>query len=322
MMLVVFVAMLVAPSATSLPVGISGVKDSGCNCHGATPDAAVTATISGLPATYNYSESYEITVSFSGGPSDSGNINQGGFHLWVSDGELSVTDATAQSFNPNEAGHTEAGNDQSSWIMTWTAPATDRNVEFVLHVNSVNGDADGSGGGSTGDAWNRVSTQITGPIEVLEQADPFVVLSVLVLVCAVLLGEETDTLDPTGDVIKTAEVPALTVEDVHAALAIFKNGCVAQISANYTTDARLERYEIHGRDISAYLEGIRGGTIHTVGDDPQPMATDRPDGATAQARYFLDCVRDHRPIGLPAANLDEAVKTMELCEAILAGLRA
>ncbi|MEC8997734.1 MAG: cbb3-type cytochrome c oxidase subunit I [Candidatus Thermoplasmatota archaeon] len=187
-MLVVFVAMLVAPSATSLPVGISGVKDSGCNCHGSTPDSAVAPTISGLPATYNYSESYELTVSFSGGPSDQGNINQGGFHLWVSDGELSVTDATAQSFNPNEAGHTEAGNDQSSWVMTWTAPATDRNVEFVLHVNSVNGDADGSGGGSTGDAWNRVSTQITGPIEVLEQADPFVVLSVLVVVCAVLLG--------------------------------------------------------------------------------------------------------------------------------------
>ncbi|MBM67828.1 MAG: hypothetical protein CMB39_05245, partial [Euryarchaeota archaeon] len=108
MMLVLLVAMLAAPSATSLPVGISGVKDSGCNCHGATPDAAVTPTISGLPAAYNYSESYELTVSFSGGPSDPGNINQGGFHLWVSDGGLSVTDATAQLFNPNEAGHTEA----------------------------------------------------------------------------------------------------------------------------------------------------------------------------------------------------------------------
>ena len=64
MILVVFVAMLVAPSATSLPVGISGVKDSGCNCHGSTPDSAVAPTISGLPATYNYSESYELTVSF------------------------------------------------------------------------------------------------------------------------------------------------------------------------------------------------------------------------------------------------------------------
>ena len=47
--------------------------------------------------------------------------------------------------------------------------------------------------------------------------------------------------------------------DVHAALIVFENECVAQLSANYTTDARLERYEIHGRDISAYLEGIRGG---------------------------------------------------------------
>ena len=111
-------------------------------------------------------------------------------------------------------------------------------------------------------------------------------------------------------------------KDVHAALIRFDNDVVAQLTHNYTSGGRLERYELHGDGISAYLEGIRGGTIHTVGDDPQPMATDRPDGATAQARYFLDCVRDHRPVGLPAANLDEAVKTMELCEAILAGLRA
>ena len=43
--------------------------------------------------------------------------------------------------------------------------------------------------------------------------------------------------------------------DVHAALVLFENGCVAHLIANYTTDARLERYEIHGREISAYLEG-------------------------------------------------------------------
>ena len=49
---------------------------------------------------------------------------------------------------------------------------------------------------------------------------------------------------------------ASAYKDVHAALVVFENDCVAQICANYTTDARLERYEIHGRDISAYIEGI------------------------------------------------------------------
>ena len=187
-LLVVVAAMLTAPSATSLPTGVAGIKDSGCYCHGADPDAAVTASLTGLPATYNYSESYELSISLSGGPSNPANINQGGFNLWVSDGELSFSDATVQSFNPNEVGHTEAGNDQTSWTVTWTAPATDRNVEFVLHVNSVNGNADGLGKGTTGDLWNRASVQITGPLEVLEQADPFLVLSVLIIVCAVLLG--------------------------------------------------------------------------------------------------------------------------------------
>lgn len=31
--------------------------------------------------------------------------------------------------------------------------------------------------------------------------------------------------------------------------------------------------------------------------------------------------KEDRPVSLPAANLDEAVKTMALAEAILAGLR-
>ena len=37
--LVIFVILLLGmvavPSATSLPTGVAGVKDSGCNCHGA-----------------------------------------------------------------------------------------------------------------------------------------------------------------------------------------------------------------------------------------------------------------------------------------------
>ena len=154
-------AMLLAPSAFSQPTGISGVKDSGCNCHGATPTAAVVASISGLPDSYNYSESYDLTVSFSGGPTAPGNINQGGFHLWVSDGELAVTDATAQVFSVNELGHTEAGNDQTEWSVVWTAPETDRNVEFILHVNSVNGNADGAGAGSSGDEWSKAVLSMT-----------------------------------------------------------------------------------------------------------------------------------------------------------------
>lgn len=108
--------------------------------------------------------------------------------------------------------------------------------------------------------------------------------------------------------------------DVHAALVTFDNGCVAQLTHNYTAGARLERYELHGDGISVYLEGVRAGTVQTVDGESYQLQPDTPDSATAQARFFVDSVRGDGPIGAPAADLDEAVKTMQLCEQILAGL--
>ena len=109
-------------------------------------------------------------------------------------------------------------------------------------------------------------------------------------------------------------------KDVHAALILFENGCVAQLIANYTTDARLERYEIHGKDISAYLEGVSHGTIFC--DGTQHKLTDPgSSGSVEQNRYFLDCVKSDTPVSLPAANLDEAVKTMQLAADILSGIK-
>jgi len=115
-------------------------------------------------------------------------------------------------------------------------------------------------------------------------------------------------------------------KDIHAALVHFDNDCVAQLTHNYTAGGRLERYEIHGVGISAYLEGVVEGEIHIIDQPVVPIVLDgamagETDAATAQARYFLDCVRDDRPIQLPAADLNEAVKTMELCTAILQGMR-
>ena len=113
---------------------------------------------------------------------------------------------------------------------------------------------------------------------------------------------------------------ASAYKDVHAALVVFENDCVAQICANYTTDARLERYEIHGRDISAYIEGI--STCELVCDgEHKHLQKEGTDSTLAQAAHFFDCIRDGRPIGPPAADLDEAMATMELATAILAGLR-
>ena len=51
------------------------------------------------------------------------------------------------------------------------------------------------------------------------------------------------------------------------------------------------------------------------------LTKDESDTQRAKDRHFLDCIRDDRSVELPGANLDEAVKTMELAESILAGLR-
>ena len=109
-------------------------------------------------------------------------------------------------------------------------------------------------------------------------------------------------------------------KDVHGALILFENGCLGHLISNYTTDSRLQRYEIHGRDISAYLEGISQGTVFCDGKQHE-LRELGTGGRREDIRYFLDCVKEDRPVSLPAANLDEAIKTMELAEAIMSGLR-
>lgn len=110
-------------------------------------------------------------------------------------------------------------------------------------------------------------------------------------------------------------------KDVHAALVVFENNCVASIIANYTTDARLERYEVHGCGISAYLEGVRQGVVYCDGNQKELDGSNFQRSTDDQDRFFLDCVISGRPIEYPAANLDAAVESMGLCAKILDGLR-
>jgi len=184
-MSILFAAMVFSPLVTSVPTGMN-TGGKGCSCHTATASPSVVPLIEGLPDVYNYSQTYELTVSFTGGPSTIGKINLGGFDLWASDGVLAPVDATVQSWGENEVTHTEVGNDQTSWTVMWTAPATDRNVEIILHTNSVNGNA-GDGLGYTGDEWNKLVAKVNAPILVLEQANPYVVLSTLIVISAILL---------------------------------------------------------------------------------------------------------------------------------------
>ena len=183
-------ALSMAPKADSLPTGINGFSEKGCTCHGAVPDPGVTPLIEGLPASFNASTTYTLTISFSGGPSGTSAApeNLGGFNLAVDSGTLVNIGEDVQIWGSNEAGHTELGNDQTSWNVDWTSPASG-SATFTLATNSVNGD----GGASPDDKWNMMSMTVQAPsagaaAEELQSADPFVVLITLIIVSGILLA--------------------------------------------------------------------------------------------------------------------------------------
>ena len=104
--------------------------------------------------------------------------------------------------------------------------------------------------------------------------------------------------------------------DVHAALIEFENGVVAQFAANYTTGGRLERYEIHGREISAYLEGVNRAWVMAKGESHDITLPTQMTSTQIQDNYFIECIRSGKKFSAPAATLEDGVKLLELAEAI------
>ncbi|MCW5850340.1 MAG: Gfo/Idh/MocA family oxidoreductase [Anaerolineae bacterium] len=121
--------------------------------------------------------------------------------------------------------------------------------------------------------------------------------------------------------------------DSFTAMVRFEGGATALFHNHLLGGVRSEKLTIHGRRASAYLEGlVNRCVVHqdeftydisnvARGDPSAPQWSDRPQHAYAngwwdQARYFIDCVTANRPPGYPASNLADAVRTMELIDAI------
>jgi predicted dehydrogenase len=124
--------------------------------------------------------------------------------------------------------------------------------------------------------------------------------------------------------------------DSFTAMIRFTSGSSGLLNYNLTSPLRLERVSFHGNEASAVLEGLADSCVVHVGDvthdltnirrrDPSsPEWSDRPynpyiNGWWHQDRFFLDRARDGQPIGFPASNLEDAVKTMELIDMIRHG---
>ena len=112
------------------------------------------------------------------------------------------------------------------------------------------------------------------------------------------------------------------------ALFQFKNGTQGMLCADYLSGSRIERIEIHGKGIAAYIESsdralvYEGNRVHM---NPQPCQIleagevagsseiRKSKGFFAEHQHFIDCIKKDIQ---PGTSLEDAVKTMELVNAI------
>jgi virulence factor len=118
------------------------------------------------------------------------------------------------------------------------------------------------------------------------------------------------------------------VDAVHALLR-FRDGGVGVLLSEYHT-TKVERLEIHAEGVlveltgsgSAYREGriFDGGRWQALGLPPGER-TD-PDGFYEEDRHFIACVAEGKAVTPQGSDLEDAVRTMELAEAIAAAARS
>ena len=167
----IVVVTLGSQSIQSFPTGIGSLADNGCTCHGGYSNAT-QPNITGMPASFESNVSYNITLNVESETEPTTGSAQGGFRFQVSDGAVNVHNASRVQFMDEGWTHTEAGNQYRSWNLSWTAPSDNSTtVDFVLHVNAVNGN-----GNSDGDMWNSIGytlpgTQYDGEVVQLDLSD-------------------------------------------------------------------------------------------------------------------------------------------------------
>jgi len=117
--------------------------------------------------------------------------------------------------------------------------------------------------------------------------------------------------------------------DAAHALLRFKGGGIGILLSDYHT-TKLERLQVHGQGWLVELSGTdapyREGRVFSSGVwaplEFQPGGSTDPEGFFDEDRHFIDCVAAGRRVGPQGADLDDAVRTMELAEAIEAAVQS
>jgi predicted dehydrogenase len=104
----------------------------------------------------------------------------------------------------------------------------------------------------------------------------------------------------------------------HNAVVHFDSGTSAVLMSHYGVGTRIQRAEVHAEDFSAYLDLTSGPQVERFEADAVEELDLKPVGGPDfnETRHFVDCILADRT---PWSTLDDAVITMQLCEAIRRG---
>ena len=138
-----------------------------------------------------------------------------------------------------------------------------------------------------------------------------------------LAGGEVETVHSS---VRRQAVPGPFANTVMAQVT-FSSGAVGQLHFGYMTGRRIFRAEIHGPNVTAYVDPDRDSYIVT--DDGEPEVRPSSDygkelggephhwlGFWHEHRHFIDCIKEGKQ---PSSHFADAVKTMELVDRIYAG---
>lgn len=151
-----------------------------------------------------------------------------------------------------------------------------------------------------------------------------------ILTCDAIHAVDTLRYLCGGEVVSVAsDVRRLLAEHVtaHYALVRFSSGATGVLLTNWMTGRRSFTIEIHSPGISAFGDPEEGGRVYADNKaepmrllDPFELAGSQADyrafGPYDMNLHFMDCFR--RGVA-PETNLDDALKTMELVDAIYRG---
>ncbi len=108
----------------------------------------------------------------------------------------------------------------------------------------------------------------------------------------------------------------------HSAVIRFANGCRGVMMSHYAVGFRIQRAEVHAENFSAYLDLTAAPKCELYEDGKpyeKPLDIDAVGGRSFnETRHFIECIKGNKQ---PWSNLEDVVKTMELCEAILQGVK-